>query len=229
MTVPGAAFLLPLALFGLSLVMKPGRLPSSDLIYARLIEPEAPTAGLAGPGGAPAKAGLALKTPRRPRLVVRAEARRLAIRPLTSAPVRLTLLPLSTVATVTEGHGSAPTAGGVTAGSNHGGGSPDDQASLGVVNSRSLGNDSFGARAAYAPLPEIPDDLRNNVFETEAIAHFVVERDGTTEVSLTRPTTSPRLNEVLLETLRQWQFEPAEKNGAAIRSEFDLRIPIAVE
>ena len=91
-----------------------------------------------------------------------------------------------------------------------------------------LGADSIGARAIYAPTPTIPDDLRENVFETVALAHFHVSFDGVATVTLTQPTSNPRLNLLLLDTLKQWRFFPAIRNGIATDSEFDVRIPIAV-
>jgi len=92
-----------------------------------------------------------------------------------------------------------------------------------------LGTDSNGARALYAPAPTIPDDLRENVFETVALAHFHVSFDGVAKVTLTQPTSNPRLNLLLLDTLKQWRFFPAIRNGIATDSEFDIRIPIAVQ
>jgi protein TonB len=53
--------------------------------------------------------------------------------------------------------------------------------------------------------------------------------DGTVEVTLAQPTPNPRLNQILLNTLRQWKFFPAMKDGIAINSEFDVRIPISVQ
>lgn len=85
-----------------------------------------------------------------------------------------------------------------------------------------------GARAIYAPLPKIPDELRQDAFSTVAIAHFVVGADGKVQVALTTPTSNPGLNLLILETLRQWKFFPAMKDGVAIASQFDLRIPITV-
>src|SRR5579862_1736891 len=92
-----------------------------------------------------------------------------------------------------------------------------------------LGSDSAGARALYAPVPAIPDDLREDVIDTVAVAHFQVNFDGNASVSLAKPTTNPRLNSLLLDTLRQWRFAPAVRNGVAIDSAFDVRIPITVE
>ncbi len=92
-----------------------------------------------------------------------------------------------------------------------------------------IGTDNVGARAIYAPTPVIPDDLREDVIQTEAVARFNVSFDGTSEVTLEKPTSSPRLNQVLLDTLKQWKFFPAVKNGVAIPSSFEVRIPISVQ
>jgi protein TonB len=92
-----------------------------------------------------------------------------------------------------------------------------------------LGSDTAGARAIYAPAPTIPDDLREDAINTVAVAHFKVSYDGQVEVTLTTPTSNPQLNEVLLDTLKQWKFFPAMRNGIAVPSEFDIRIPITVQ
>jgi len=90
------------------------------------------------------------------------------------------------------------------------------------------------AATASAPVPsmhrcqQIPDDLRQNVFETVAVAHFQVGVDGGAKVSLAQPTSNPRLNLLLLDALKQWRFFPAMRNGIAVDSQFDIRIPIAV-
>ena len=99
----------------------------------------------------------------------------------------------------------------------------------GVGSGVGLGNDASGARAIYAPTPTIPDDMREDVFQAVAIAHFKVAPDGAVEVALAQPTPNPRLNQILLDVLRQWKFFPAMKDGIAIASEFDVRIPISVQ
>jgi len=95
--------------------------------------------------------------------------------------------------------------------------------------SGAIGTDTVGARAIYAPTPVIPDDLREDVMQAEAVARFNVSFDGTSEVTLEKPTSSPRLNQVLLDALKQWKFFPAVKNGVAIGSTFEVRIPISVQ
>lgn len=217
--LPAAAIVLPLAIFGLSHVMKPEAPPRYGLIYARLVEINPPTAGLAGGSPAPVQA-LPKKKPSRA-----AEApHRLRLHPPVNLPPAAEPSPSAPAEGTAEGTAvpgsSAAGAGGASSTAGVGGRGNG----LGVP-----GNDSSGARASYAPIPEIPDDLREEVFETEAIAHFMVETDGTTQVTLSKPTASERLNQILLATLRKWRFQPAEKDGARVRSEFDVRIPIAVE
>jgi outer membrane biosynthesis protein TonB len=92
-----------------------------------------------------------------------------------------------------------------------------------------LGNDTAGAHATYAPMPQIPNDLRRDVFQSVAIAHFIVLADGTVKVTLSEATRSPELNRIILAVLGGWRFFPAIKDGAPTDSEFDVRIPISVQ
>ena len=110
-------------------------------------------------------------------------------------------------------------------GSSKGGGLPGGEGGGGG----GIGNDSLGARALYSPLPTIPDDLREEVFQAVAVARFKVTRDGAAQVALVKPTTNSELNELLLSTLKQWRFQPAVKDGVPIDSVFELRIPITVQ
>jgi len=92
-----------------------------------------------------------------------------------------------------------------------------------------LGSDTAGARALYAPVPTIPDELREEALDTVAIAHFKVGYDGQVDMTLVKPTSNPELNQILIHTLKQWRFFPAIRSGVAIASEFDVRIPITVQ
>lgn len=122
-----------------------------------------------------------------------------------------------------EGGGSGRgTGGGTGSGSGVGSGTGSGSGS-------GIGSDSSGARALYAPTPEIPDDLREGTFSTVAVAQFKVSPEGEVEVTLIQPTSNPRLNRILLDTLKEWKFAPAMKDGIAIASQFEVRIPIAVE
>ncbi len=92
-----------------------------------------------------------------------------------------------------------------------------------------IGGDATGSRAIYAPMPVMPDDLRENALNTVAVAGFHVAADGSAQVTLVNPTAIPRLNSLLLATLKQWRFFPAVKDGKPVASEFELRIPIVVQ
>jgi periplasmic protein TonB len=99
----------------------------------------------------------------------------------------------------------------------------------GAGSSAGLGSDTAGARAIYAPTPAIPDDLREDALNAVAVAHFKVGYDGQVEVALAKPTSNPELNQILLDTLKQWKFFPAMRSGVTIPSEFDVRIPVTVQ
>ncbi|HYA34126.1 MAG TPA: TonB family protein [Candidatus Binataceae bacterium] len=91
------------------------------------------------------------------------------------------------------------------------------------------GSETSGASALYSPIPKIPDDLREDAFSAVAVAHFIVDKDGNVQVTLSKPTNNPALNQIILDTLRKWKFFPAVKDGTPVASEFDVRIPIAVQ
>ncbi|TDG21875.1 energy transducer TonB [Paraburkholderia silviterrae] len=74
------------------------------------------------------------------------------------------------------------------------------------------------------PLPELPDDLREQGYQAVAVARFAVHADGTFDVELLKPTQIPRLNQILLTTLRQWRFFPAMENGHPVESHQDVRV-----
>lgn len=207
-----------LAAFGLLLEGTAPPPPELAPAEMRIIEIP-PTAGLAGGAPAPAK-----PQPHAPTVVHRPVIARPKIPHLTKPRIVPEIPPsengtAKSTAEPQPASGSAaetPSSAGVTGGSGSGGGA-------------GLGSDSGGARAIISPTPVIPDDLREEALNTVAVAHFKVTYDGQVQVTLTKPTESPRLNQILLDTLNQWRFFPAHKNGVAIDSEFDVRIPVSVE
>ncbi len=65
----------------------------------------------------------------------------------------------------------------------------------------------------YQPLPEIPDELRFEAFNSKAVARFFVMKNGkVANVELIKPCSDPRLNHLLLKSLREWKF-PANSSG----------------
>ncbi|WP_082783468.1 energy transducer TonB, partial [Ferrovum myxofaciens] len=85
------------------------------------------------------------------------------------------------------------------------------------------------ARALIHPLPVIPDELRASALKEVALVRFHISKDGTVTVELLHPTQSPRLNRLLLETLQQWRFFPAIKEGHPVDSVQDLNLQISVQ
>ena len=215
--IPAAIAVWAALLSGFSLIlMRTTVMPQAELtpIEARLIEIPHEVGGLQGNGGAihPAAPAVPIVKPH-PAIhvkkvaplppVIRSEY---GTKKSTEAP-GVEETPGASAASATES-GSAETGGG------SGGG---------------IGSDTVGARAIYAPTPVIPDDLREDAIQTEAVARFKVSFDGASEVTLEKPTSSPRLNQVILDALKQWKFFPAVHNGIAIESSFEVRIPISVQ
>ncbi|MGA7870974.1 MAG: TonB family protein [Candidatus Binatus sp.] len=224
--IPAAIAIWAILLSGFSLILMRTKAPPPELqpIEARLVEIPPAVGGLQG-GGAVHAPAPAIPHPTtvpivKPHPVVHEKKLAAPMPPVIRSPYG------------TEKSTNAPSVGetsGAKAGtateSGASGGSETGEGSGGG----GIGSDTVGARAIYAPTPIIPDDLREDVMQTEAVARFKVSFDGTIEVTLEKPTSSPRLNQVLLDTLKQWKFFPAVKNGVAINSSFEVRIPISVQ
>ena len=195
-------------------------------LEARIVEIPPEVRGLQG-GGEPHPAPAAAPKPKtRPEPIVKPHP---ASHPISNPIKKTTAPPVIRSPYATEKTTEAPD---VESAPGTGSGSPTNSsgtASEEGSGGGGVGSDTLGARAIYAPTPTIPDDLREDVMQTEAIAHFTVSFDGASEVTLAKPTSNPRLNQVLLDTLKQWKFFPAMKNGVALASSFDVRIPISVK
>ena len=85
------------------------------------------------------------------------------------------------------------------------------------------------ARAIYRPIPTIPDDLRDEAFSAAALARFDIAADGSITVVLVKPTQNPRLNRLLLESLRTWRFFPELKDGKPIASSQQIVVRFEVK
>lgn len=83
------------------------------------------------------------------------------------------------------------------------------------------GNEKIATIVAR-PLPEIPEDLRQEAFNSYAIVRFYVAKDGSFSLELIKPCNNPRLNQLLLQSLRKWKF-------SAVESTIDIRVNFKVE
>ena len=88
---------------------------------------------------------------------------------------------------------------------------------------------SSGARAILRPMPEIPEDLREGTFSFSALARFHIAVDGSVKVELVKATPNPRLNGILLDSLRKWKFIPAIKDGKPVASTEEIVVKIEVK
>ena len=84
-------------------------------------------------------------------------------------------------------------------------------------------------QAIVKPMPEIPDELRQDALNAVAIVRFHVAIDGTATVEIVQPTPHPRLNRLLLDTLQNWRFFPAIKDGQPVESVYPLTFRFEVQ
>ncbi|HLK86768.1 MAG TPA: hypothetical protein VKT27_09700 [Candidatus Binataceae bacterium] len=232
-----AIWIAVLLAFGFVLQLTAPPPPEPRPVEARIVEiPPPPAARLQG-GPAEAPHPAAPPTAAKPRPLVKVHRRSVAVHSRIlpnaekAAPSVEKVAP-KTLAPVEGAHrqpAAQPNAGAKSASTRSGAPGAATQEKAGSGGGAGPGSDSLGVRAIYSPAPEIPDDLREETFNTEAIAHFDVSYDGKVKVTLVKPTANPRLNEILLRTLRQWRFVPAMKAGLATDSSFDVRIPIIVQ
>jgi len=224
-TLPIAVFIWLALLFGFSRMLEVSAPLPAELnpVDARIVELPPEIGGLQG-GPAPAAAAKPLPAVVKPVAIVHPH-------PITHPraklkPVVPRVMPSETGTAKSEETPPAESSGSATA---HPGGGSGVPGGTGAGTGSGLGSDTAGARALYEPVPTIPDELREDALDTVAVAHFKVGYDGQVEVSLVKATSNPELNQILLDTLKQWRFFPAIKGGVAVASEFDLRIPITVQ
>lgn len=91
------------------------------------------------------------------------------------------------------------------------------------------GSANTSAQAIYQPLPEVPDEARDEALSAVALARFTVHTDGQCDVHLVQATRNPTLNRLLLASLRQWRFAPAMENGQHVESTIDLRVHFNIQ
>ncbi len=88
---------------------------------------------------------------------------------------------------------------------------------------------SVPARLVAQPLPELPDDLREEGYRFVAVVRFIIHTDGTFDIDLIKPTPNPRLNQILIATLHRWRFVPAIEGGHPVESHQDVRVHFNVD
>ncbi len=94
--------------------------------------------------------------------------------------------------------------------------------------SNASGTQQMGAHAIYQPKPELPEDLRDETMHTVIRARFHIAVDGSVTVELIQAAPDPRVNQVILNTLKTWQFFPATEAGKPVPSTQDVDVSIDV-
>jgi len=92
-----------------------------------------------------------------------------------------------------------------------------------------FGTGGSGPRPIYAPVPTIPDDMRDEVMQATAVVRFHVLRDGSANVTMVTSTEYSELDELILATLRQWRFSPAVRDGVKIDADAEVRLLVTVQ
>lgn len=85
------------------------------------------------------------------------------------------------------------------------------------------------ATVTQRPLPEIPEELRQEAFNSYAIARFYIAANGEVKVELIKPCNNPKLNQLLLQSLRKWRFSAATQFGVNVDSTQDIKVKFSVE
>lgn len=107
---------------------------------------------------------------------------------------------------------------------------PERPENVQKTNTASAKTNINGAKPIYTPLPQIPEELRDEAFSTFAIAHFDIAKDGSATVRIIKPCENPRLNYLLLENLKNWKFAPTtNEQGEPIASVQDIKVGFNVE
>jgi len=232
-TLPAALLIWSVTLWGLAYVMEKPTHPLAELppIDAQIIEQSVPAATQSIQPRRPAAirqpkplSPVKPQAPVTPQVIPRTEQNPAQKEEVTTNPaVALPTAAEPGGAQTAQGEGLARAAGN-TANSGTQAGSYDGKGS-------SHGNiyANGGARAIVRPMPQIPDDLREGAFNSVALARFHIAVDGSVKVELAKPTPNPRLNRILLDSLKKWRFMPAIQNGKPVASTEEIVVKIEVK
>jgi protein TonB len=86
----------------------------------------------------------------------------------------------------------------------------------------------MGARALYQPKPALPEDLRDQSMHIVVRARIHIAADGGLRIELIKPAPDPRINQLVLNTLKTWRFFPALQAGKPVASVQDVNVAFDV-
>jgi protein TonB len=86
------------------------------------------------------------------------------------------------------------------------------------------------AEATYSPSPVIPDDLRYDAVDKTTMVEFVVDTSGTpTDIKVARSCGIEALDKAAVESVKQWKFKPATRDGEPFARTIRLNVEFKVE
>lgn len=85
------------------------------------------------------------------------------------------------------------------------------------------------AEAVRCPQPEITHEMLEQGIKAHCLAKFAIEPSGKHTVELLSSTGSPEFDELTLDTLRSWQFRPAQLAGDPVYSVRKIKVEFEVE
>lgn len=106
--------------------------------------------------------------------------------------------------------------------------SPPPPVSPTVPSSNAQGTEQLGARALYQPKPRLSEDLLDVAMHAVVMARFHIAADGSVTVELTQSAPDPRVNQLILKTLKTWRFFPAMQAGKPVASVQEIKVAIDV-
>jgi TonB family protein len=79
------------------------------------------------------------------------------------------------------------------------------------------------------PQPVIPANLHEHCFKSCCIARFLIKEDGKTQVRLVSSSGDEEVDQITLQTLKQWKFRPAALNGKPVQSTRRIKVEFEVD
>ena len=90
-------------------------------------------------------------------------------------------------------------------------------------------DEDHGPIAVIAPLPVIPNHLKDHELNTHVVIDFYVTTEGLPNPRLVASSENHELDAIALESAQKWRFRPARQNKKPIAARVRLRIVFAVE
>lgn len=85
------------------------------------------------------------------------------------------------------------------------------------------------AKVLDQPRPVIPSEYHENCFKSCCMARFVIDPTGKTKVKLLTSSGSDEIDDITLQTLRRWKFQPAMLDGKPVSSTRRIKVEFQID